>query len=96
MKVSYEILYRGNSTREVRKTNEKSARIKDSKEGLFDEWKHKAEDFLNFASKEGGKIIHEAQVELGEAFKETENFVSKAIDRLNKSLADFKYIGEVY
>ncbi|WP_242952003.1 hypothetical protein [Clostridium felsineum] len=92
MKVSYGILYRGDNTRDLRKTTDKSAKIVDSKENLFEEAKDKAEDFLEFVSSKTKEIVDNAPSELEEAFKETEDFVSKAIDRINKSLADFKYI----
>ncbi|URZ05405.1 hypothetical protein [Clostridium felsineum] len=92
MKVSYGILYRGDNREGLSKTTNKSAKIVDRKEDLFEEAKDKAEDFLEFVSSKTKEIVDNAPSELEEAFKETEDFVSKAIDRLNKSLADFKYI----
>ncbi|URZ05796.1 type II toxin-antitoxin system RelE family toxin [Clostridium felsineum] len=92
MKVSYGILYRGDNGEGLSKTTNKSAKILDRKENLFEESKDKAEDFLEIVSSKTKEIVDNAPSELEEAFKETEDFVSKAIDRLNKSLADFKYI----
>ncbi|URZ07174.1 CdiA C-terminal domain-containing protein [Clostridium felsineum] len=90
--MSYGILYRGDNREGLSKTTDKSAKIVDRKENLFEEAKDKAEDFLEFVSSKTKEIVDNAPSELEEAFKETEDFVSKAIDRLNKSLADFKYI----